>query len=618
MVVAALSAMINQRSSNQLASSSGSSHTAPIYRPSDLSESDADPTRRRNLVVPGTSSNASSMPPPTAASYKRPSPYGGYGMGSGSSSGYGGAKVLAPPSSSSPYRPSGTEEGGFMKAGDEEAYAANRRAFAGTNGSNSSNGAPASRIPGLGALGGGTLFQNVVAADRDRDRSRSPYFSAPLSRDPSNQSNGRSRPSSEEDDAGRRRGDDSPRPRKRLVRGGDIDRDGVGGSSLAGSEATSPIDDIDGDGSADDVLPDTIKPTPPAAESSEELPPSSMNSRLGKLKMAESRNSSRGASPLTGSPMVIDDDDGAQAGGLAETQAVGAPKAKGKARVLDDDEEDDVEMAPPPSAPAGGAITDASSPPVVSKPIRKRGPVIPDSPDVSFSKNTPSKPSPSGAAFLASITEITDSSRPAIPTPSKAPAPPVRFPSPPKTPGGSVDKERHFQRIAALYKDRDPRELRRLWNSCDGDVVRFTTLLHGPKAGSSQPRKPAQLVSGSLSQGGGSVVSRASTSAAQEAPAPKRKLQKAVEVYSDDEYGSSDEDDEPVVTEEEALKFFNECDEADMPGITSCTLEQAKMVISLRPFEDAEDFKKKLRKKKGVSSAIFEQYRDITKVKLRP
>lgn len=138
-------------------------------------------------------------------------------------------------------------------------------------------------------------------------------------------------------------------------------------------------------------------------------------------------------------------------------------------------------------------------------------------------------------------------------------------------------------------------------------------MMHTAQSGS-QPRKPAQLVRGGLAQG--SVVPKKASPEIQEISAPPRKLKKKVEVYSDDEYGSSDEEEEPAVTEAEALKFFNECDEADMPGATACTIEQARIVISLRPFADADDFKKKLRKKKGVSSAILEQYRDIMKVRL--
>lgn len=512
-----------------------------------------------------------------------------------------------------------------MTAGDQFAYANNRQAFSKANGASDST----SSIPGLG-LGGG-LLSSVVAADRERDGSRSPYFtgSAPLSRNPSSTTNGHSRrPSSEEDvtassDLSRkRRGDDSPRPKKRLIRGGDIDRD-VAESSAAGSEVTSPIDDpedMDADGSMDDdELPDvdaaiaSKKPKLTASGSTDDVPSSSMNSRLGKLKVAESRGNSRGASPLASSAMIIDDDDGPAAGN--ESQMVGVKKAKGKARVLDDDEEDDVvEMAPPPpprrdstGPPKGGAVTDASSPPVVAKPIRKR-PVIPDSPDVSFSKPAPAM---SGHDFLNSLMQ--PPRPPAIPISSSPPLSPNRSQSPPKTPGGSIDKEAHFRRLAGIYQDKDPREVRRVWDRCGGDVRRFTSMMHTAQSGS-QPRKPAQLVRGGLAQG--SVVPKKASPEIQEISAPPRKLKKKVEVYSDDEYGSSDEEEEPAVTEAEALKFFNECDEADMPGATACTIEQARIVISLRPFADADDFKKKLRKKKGVSSAILEQYRDIMKVRL--
>ncbi|KAG0140885.1 hypothetical protein CROQUDRAFT_52577 [Cronartium quercuum f. sp. fusiforme G11] len=45
----------------------------------------------------------------------------------------------------------------------------------------------------------------------------------------------------------------------------------------------------------------------------------------------------------------------------------------------------------------------------------------------------------------------------------------------------------------------------------------------------------------------------------------------------------------------------------------ACTIEQAKIIASLRPFEDPEDLRKKLRKQKGVSSAVFNQYQEVMK-----
>ncbi|MBW0539044.1 hypothetical protein O181_078759, partial [Austropuccinia psidii MF-1] len=44
-----------------------------------------------------------------------------------------------------------------------------------------------------------------------------------------------------------------------------------------------------------------------------------------------------------------------------------------------------------------------------------------------------------------------------------------------------------------------------------------------------------------------------------------------------------------------------------------CSLDQAKVIVSCRPFYNAEDMKKKLRKKKGVSSAVLDQYREMIK-----
>jgi hypothetical protein len=110
----------------------------------------------------------------------------------------------------------------------------------------------------------------------------------------------------------------------------------------------------------------------------------------------------------------------------------------------------------------------------------------------------------------------------------------------------------------------------------------------------------------------------------------------------------SEEDDaaHQRVSQDDALRFFNSCDVADLPAVTgrssppssflslsahinenrlkpnekkkktACTLEQAKIIVGCRPFINAEDMKSKLRKKKGVNSGIMNHYQDMMKVRV--
>lgn len=104
------------------------------------------------------------------------------------------------------------------------------------------------------------------------------------------------------------------------------------------------------------------------------------------------------------------------------------------------------------------------------------------------------------------------------------------------------------------------------------------------------------------------------------APKPESRKRKQAAVVSDGDDSDWDsrrasrkEDAGPSISDVEALEFFNTCDIADLPAVTACTIEQAKIIASLRPFEDPEDMKKKLRKRKGVSSAVFTQYQEVMK-----
>ncbi|KAI7946072.1 hypothetical protein MJO29_012460 [Puccinia striiformis f. sp. tritici] len=83
------------------------------------------------------------------------------------------------------------------------------------------------------------------------------------------------------------------------------------------------------------------------------------------------------------------------------------------------------------------------------------------------------------------------------------------------------------------------------------------------------------------------------------------------------EVPGSDEDDggnhHQGVSEIDALEFFNSCNVIDLPAVTACTLDQAKIIVSCRPFINADDMKSKLRKKKGVNSGILNHYQDMMK-----
>lgn len=45
--------------------------------------------------------------------------------------------------------------------------------------------------------------------------------------------------------------------------------------------------------------------------------------------------------------------------------------------------------------------------------------------------------------------------------------------------------------------------------------------------------------------------------------------------------------------------------------VSVCSEEQAKIIISLRPFESVQDLRTRLQKKRGVSVGLFEQYMEV-------
>lgn len=81
--------------------------------------------------------------------------------------------------------------------------------------------------------------------------------------------------------------------------------------------------------------------------------------------------------------------------------------------------------------------------------------------------------------------------------------------------------------------------------------------------------------------------------------------------------------DDEIDAEGAALKAFNEEDAGVLTGTigalpnntctdaSACSTEQANKIISLRPYEDADEVRTKLNKARGVSIKLFEQYTEI-------
>ncbi|PWZ02139.1 hypothetical protein BCV70DRAFT_198417 [Testicularia cyperi] len=85
----------------------------------------------------------------------------------------------------------------------------------------------------------------------------------------------------------------------------------------------------------------------------------------------------------------------------------------------------------------------------------------------------------------------------------------------------------------------------------------------------------------------------------------------AQEISSDeddsDEHGRADKE------EKAAVKWFNSADATALMDTTNCSAVQAEMIISLRPFRDADDIEAKLGSKdtKGVTPRLFHQCKDL-------
>ncbi|EJT46430.1 chromosome organization and biogenesis -related protein [Trichosporon asahii var. asahii CBS 2479] len=72
-----------------------------------------------------------------------------------------------------------------------------------------------------------------------------------------------------------------------------------------------------------------------------------------------------------------------------------------------------------------------------------------------------------------------------------------------------------------------------------------------------------------------------------------------------------EDDDDEIDAEGAALRGFNEDSVETLTGTIACSEEQANKIISLRPYADADEVAAKLRKARGVSFKLFEQYVDI-------
>lgn len=72
-----------------------------------------------------------------------------------------------------------------------------------------------------------------------------------------------------------------------------------------------------------------------------------------------------------------------------------------------------------------------------------------------------------------------------------------------------------------------------------------------------------------------------------------------------------EDDDDDIDAEAAALRGFNEDSVETLTGTIACSEEQANKIISLRPYADADEVAAKLRKARGVSFKLFEQYVDI-------
>ncbi|KAA1135009.1 hypothetical protein PGTUg99_007254 [Puccinia graminis f. sp. tritici] len=189
----------------------------------------------------------------------------------------------------------------------------------------------------------------------------------------------------------------------------------------------------------------------------------------------------------------------------------------------------------------------------------------------------------------------------------------------------SSEEEEQEQPQPTTSKDR---RTRRRIDSDDSDepVTILAPSKGNKKLANKRPRLASSSTSGSDSDPDCSI---AIISAPQTRPTTKKlrrriasdeeqEADENLDAEQDEWKRGSDEDDDDEnhhqrVSEDDAIRFFNSCDVVDLPAVTACTLEQAKMIVGCRPFKDAEDMKSKLRKKKGVNAGILKNYQDMMK-----
>ncbi|GAA97396.1 uncharacterized protein L969DRAFT_49347 [Mixia osmundae IAM 14324] len=131
-----------------------------------------------------------------------------------------------------------------------------------------------------------------------------------------------------------------------------------------------------------------------------------------------------------------------------------------------------------------------------------------------------------------------------------------------------------------------------------------------------RPRQNGHPSPQNLHSNGHQPQSMAQRSSPQQ-PAPKRKLVKRqIESESEEdefEEGDSDAraDSEEGVDAAEVLQFFNDSPSELLADVISIKPAALKILLSLRPFESTQDILAKLKATKGVSTKIYENYADL-------
>lgn len=91
----------------------------------------------------------------------------------------------------------------------------------------------------------------------------------------------------------------------------------------------------------------------------------------------------------------------------------------------------------------------------------------------------------------------------------------------------------------------------------------------------------------------------------------KKPSRETEQISSDDD--DSDGQDHQEKQEHAAVRWFNTADASALMDTTNCNAQQAETIISLRPFDDADDIEEKLGSKstKGVTPRLFHHCKDL-------